>query len=51
MNEITDDIFKALMAELKLELDLLLIRDPRKLFKEEECKYNIGVNEYCVEPP
>lgn len=28
------------MAEMKLELDLLLMRDPRKLFKEDECKNN-----------
>lgn len=36
VNEITDDIWKALMTEMKVELDLLLIKDPRDLFRQEE---------------
>jgi hypothetical protein len=31
------------MAELKIELDLLLVRDPRRLLKEEE-EGNIFLN-------
>jgi len=36
---ISDDIFKALLTELKVELDLLLIRDPRKLFRDEDIAF------------
>eukprot|EP00347_Sterkiella_histriomuscorum_P007962 403346899 len=32
---ITDDIFRQLMAEMKVDLDLLLLTDPRRLIKEE----------------
>jgi len=38
VNEITDDIFRGMMAELKLELDLLLIRDPRRFARDEDRK-------------
>ena len=34
-NEITDDIYKALMAELKIEMDMLLMKDPRSRQQEE----------------
>jgi hypothetical protein len=30
VNDITDDIWRALMTELKVELDLLLLKDPRR---------------------
>jgi hypothetical protein len=32
---VTDDIFRSLMAEMKVELDLLLITDPRRLARED----------------
>jgi hypothetical protein len=40
VDSITDDIFRAMMNEMKIDLDFLLISDPRKLFKEE-CKFKI----------
>lgn len=36
VDDITDEVFKYLMSELKVELDLLLLRDPRRISKEEE---------------
>ena len=38
VNEITDDIFKYLISELKIDLDLLLLKDPRRMMREEEGK-------------
>lgn len=35
VDRITDDLFSALLTEMKVELDLLLISDPRRLYKEE----------------
>ncbi len=35
VDKITDDLFRQLIAEMKVELDLLLITDPRRLFREE----------------
>jgi hypothetical protein len=44
INEITDDIFKILIAELKVELDLLLLKDPRRFINEEEGKIILNLN-------
>ena len=50
VNDIADDIFKALMTELKVELDLLLIKDPRRLFKEEERKLTLHILTLIANP-
>jgi hypothetical protein len=39
-DKITDDIFRQLIAEMKVELDLLLLTDPRRLLKEEGNTFN-----------
>ena len=44
INEITDDIFKILIAELKVDLDLLLLKDPRRFINEEEGKIILNLN-------
>ena len=35
VDEVTEDIWKSLLTELKVEMDLMLLKDPRKLFKDD----------------
>ena len=35
VNKITDEIFNDLIKEMKVDLDLLLVRDPRRMYNEE----------------